>query len=201
MLPNGAKPSRRANVIAHVWGLALICLVFASCAPTKEAKGPGVCEHVYFVSSGFDDLERERIERANDRWNVLGTAQTCLAPGENVQGGVKRIEYQGPEWQELSRQFGGLNVLGVYRRATDSITIVSGLPLDTFELVALHELGHARGLAHVTGGPAVMNAGIGAASDFTVLDVAECQRVGACSGLVADQADAVGADVYVFVGL
>lgn len=167
----------------------LFALFVVACGATTDPSPPSPCGRTYSVSSVFSSDERAALEQANDRWAEIATAQFCLVDGDTSRKTIRRIPYQGTEWQEISRSFGGLNVLGVYRSNDDSITIVDSLPTDLFELVALHELGHAHGLGHVDA-PAIMHASIGTATDFTSNDMAECHRVGACPGLSQSDADA-----------
>ncbi|MBX3218907.1 MAG: matrixin family metalloprotease [Labilithrix sp.] len=169
----------------------VVALLAIACGATTAPSPPSPCDRTYSVSSDFSSDERTALERANERWAEIAVAQFCLVDGDASRKTIRRIPYGSAEWQELSRSFGGLNILGVYRGADDSITIVDSLALDLFELVALHELGHAYGLGHVDA-PAIMHAAIGTATDFTPNDMTECRRVGACPGL--SQSDAPDAD-------
>jgi hypothetical protein len=157
----------------------LLALVVLACGATSDPAPPSPCARTYFVSGAFSTDEHAALARANDRWTAIDVAPYCLVAREAPEHTIRRIPYQGGEWQEISRSFGGANVLGLYRGADDSITIVDSLSTDLFELVAVHELGHAHGLAHVDA-PAIMHATIGTATDFTPNDMAECRRVGAC---------------------
>lgn len=166
---------------------ALVVLVAACAAPVGESKQrpspPDHCDRVFVVDQAFTEEENIGLERAVARWNAIATEQFCLRPAEdgeiatNTQHGVYRIEYKSSYWETLSKQFGGANVLGVHYPSTDQIGIVGGMADN--ELIALHEFGHAHGLAH-TEAPSIMHASIGTASDFTPIDMAECRRVGAC---------------------
>jgi hypothetical protein len=146
------------------------------------------CDNVFYVTPEFPDAERAALARAVARWNKIAVKKFCLADKTSSNHDdahtVYRIQYRGPEWQEISKSFGGADVLGIYHscscRNDDRIGIVDVLGPDLFELVALHELGHAHGLAH-TPAPSIMHEGVGTANNFTDIDLAECRRVGACA--------------------
>ncbi len=169
--------------------LALAAFLFGACAEHHGAPLPPIpepppgCERTFVVSPAFLPEERDALERAVTRWNRVAIEQFCLTDGtgEAIEHGIFRIEYGGTYWKGLSAYFGGANILGVHFGESDQIGIVDTLGMDTFELVALHELGHAHGLAH-TPPPSIMAASVGSASDFTSIDMGECRRVGACDG-------------------
>jgi hypothetical protein len=136
--------------------------------------------------------------RAVDRWNAVAIEPFCLrdspTPGEaeKSEHGVFRMVRGSDFWKKMVESTGLPNVLGVHRGSTDQIIIVgTDGDTDLFELIALHEFGHAHGLRHV-GPPALLCSWVGSASDFTPNDMAECRRVGACegdSGEAAEPAD------------
>lgn len=169
--------------------VALVAFLAACAAPVEQLKPPhqgGSCDRTYIVSSDFPSQEKEALQRAADRWNEIASEQFCLAESNEAFGpettpsrGIFRIEHGGAFWKSLSDKNGGSDVIGVHFSERDQIAIVDSLSPADFELVALHELGHAHGLGHVAA-PAIMHASIGTASDFTSNDLAECQRVGAC---------------------
>ena len=159
-----------------------LCGLFCGCvSPTPLPPVVPGCDAVYAVLPGFANSERAGLVRANERWNAFGNKTYCLvdaAPGDSEHT-IRSIHYGGPEWQQVSKDFGGANILGLYIGKADNIVIVDSMSPDLFELVALHEFGHARGLDHVDA-PGIMHAGIGTATDFTSNDLLECVRVGAC---------------------
>lgn len=148
-------------------------------APTKSGS------REFVVSPEFTSKEREALERAASRWNSFATEKFYLRSAkdgewaEDSKHGIYRIPYLGDHWKRLSKNEHGQNVVGSYVRFNDQITIVDGLDIDFFELVAMHELGHAHGLDHAPA-PAVMHAVAGTSNNFTSNDLAECQHVGAC---------------------
>ena len=155
-----------------------------------DPPNPNGCDKTYLVAPGFSDDERAALNRANQRWNAIANRHFCLedAPSAADEHSIRRIPYQGPEWQAISKDFGGSNVLGVYTGRADNIVIIDGMTNSLFELVALHELGHAHGLGHVAS-PGIMHDSVGTANDFTPNDLAECSRVGACGESVVQPAE------------
>lgn len=167
--------------------LALTALLSACLIPDEKSLAPpdGTCR-TFVVAPEFTEAERAALERAVVRWNAIAIEPFCLrdgAPGEAevTDNGVFRVRYRSEYWQQISARLGGSDWWGVHFGArTHQIGIVDILGIDVFELVALHEFGHAHGLVH-TGPPAIMTPGVGGTFDFTEIDMAECRRVGACA--------------------
>lgn len=145
---------------------------------------PG-CDRVFYVSPAFTAAEQSALARAATRWNEIATEKFCTQVTNQIQERhwIYRIPYKGPAWQEISTRLKGADVLGVYYESGDRIGIIDGMNGGLFELVALHEFGHAHGLDH-TAKHAIMYVGSGTVTDFTPIDLAECRRVLAC---VADE--------------
>ncbi len=143
------------------------------------------CDRLFYVSRAFTATEQAALTRATTRWNEIASEKFCTQVVSEAQERhwIYRIPYKGPTWQEISDRLKGADVLGVYYGTTDRIGIVDGMNDGLFELVALHELGHAHGLDH-TARPAIMHGASGTTADFTPIDLAECRRVLAC---VADE--------------
>lgn len=168
---------------------ALAALVLVGCAsytdappspaPTPVPPASWGCDRAFAASADFLPGERAALERAAARWNEVAVEQFCVVDGDGQQlHGIWRIEVGSPEWQHITSTFGG-EFYGIHLGNTDRIGIVSGLEVSLFELVALHEFGHAHGLDH-TEPPSLMCSWVGSADDFTPIDIAECKRVGAC---------------------
>lgn len=186
------------NTVASVVFWVVLCLlVGAGCggnAPEHRDEadaGPaGPCDRTFLVSREFPLEERAALGRAVRRWNAIAIQQFCLEDaGEEIEPStaehaIFRIAYKGEYWKRVSESMGNVDFIGVYWGGPDVIGIVDSMPIDQFERVALHELGHAHGLSH-TDAPAIMHAYEGTASDFTDKDIAECKRVGACASDVA----------------
>jgi hypothetical protein len=164
--------------------VALVAFLVACAAPVKPPPF-SECDRLFVVSPAFPEDEQEALQHAVERWNEIAVEQFCLraaAPdevAEEITHGIFRIPYKGAYWQEISKQFGGANVLGIHIGDADRIGIVDSLDIRLFELVALHEFGHAHSLRH-TPAPSIMHSGVGTATDFTANDMAECHRVDAC---------------------
>lgn len=164
--------------------LAVVSFVGCKSHLVDYTPKPGVCR-TFIVAPEFTAEERAALASSVERWNDIAIEPFCLrdsaTPGEveSTLHGVFRIAYNGPYWQQLSKKFGGANVIGVHFGDTDQIGIVDTLGQPLFEAVAVHEFGHAHGLGH-TQPPSIMAAYAGSAYDFTENDLAECRRVGAC---------------------
>jgi len=155
----------------------LLLLVACSAAIRSPYDSDGGCGRTFHVSAAFTQGERAALESAVARWNEIADEQFCLDDGDgNDEHGVFRLE--GQELENLRADFKS-DVIGVFYHEGGRIGIVANLPLDVFEVVALHEFGHAHGLQH-TPPPSIMNAVVGTADDFTDNDLAECRRVSAC---------------------
>lgn len=151
---------------------------------TPKRTPPGECGRTFVVAPEFTADERHALESSVERWNNVAIERFCLrdakqGEAEQTTHGVFRIAYKSPYWEQLSKNFGGANLIGVHFGGSDQIGIVDALAPDVFEVVAVHEFGHARGLRHVSP-PAIMAAIAGSAFDFTDNDMSECRRVGAC---------------------
>lgn len=175
---------------------ALVAFGAACAAPTAEAPPSGLCGRVFVVSLDFTEEERAAINSAVIRWNEIAKERFCtrLATPEevpwNTRRGIFKIQYKGSYWQMLSEQHGGLDIWGIHFGRSDLIGIIDALSIDAFEVVALHEFGHAHGLNHIAA-PGIMHDSAGTATDFTPNDLAECVRVGAC---VARKEDSNGGE-------
>jgi hypothetical protein len=165
---------------------ALLWLALQGCAPDHLEppyhEGPhGRCDREYLVvPNEFTTDERASLERAVSRWNAIASEKFCLVDGGTHDGEhtISKVEVGSPEWESIAKDFSAA-VIGVYSSGTDNVIVMSGLGPETFEVVALHELGHAHGLDHVSP-PGIMSAQIDGSLDFMPNDLAECRRVGAC---------------------
>lgn len=172
------------NRIAAV--AALVVLVAACAVPLGKAEplspeDPDHCDRTFVVSAEFPDQEQAAIRRAANRWNQIAVEQFCVRPPEDsenpeeIEHGIFRMEVGGDVWKSL----GNPEIIGVHWYPGDRIAVVDNLDIGRFELVMLHEFGHAHSLSH-TQAPSIMHSSLGTATDFTSNDLAECQRVGAC---------------------
>jgi hypothetical protein len=171
--------------------LSLLFVVLFACVVPVDRGGPAPepepvsepnpdpCDSTFYVSDEFTDAEIAAIHRANARWNDYGIAQNCVEPrADETERAIYRLQHGSDQWRKMSKDFGG-EILGAFQGSSGSIWIVGDLEPELFELVALHEFGHARGLAHVDG-VGVMSPGVSGVYDFTGLDLEECRRVSAC---------------------
>jgi hypothetical protein len=135
--------------------VALIVLVFA-----PSCEGDYVdCE----IDSTFSGDEALEIQRAVDDWTVFASSRS------------PRVVDRG-EWLILTAPVPG-GWLGYAQGRRKLIRISPETPDNEVYAVALHELGHALGLGHVTKG--VMDKSK-QTIQFSDEDFAECQRAGAC---------------------
>lgn len=119
----------------------------------------------HFMVPGRADLEE--LNRAAVQWNRITTSGSCIDfVGTSSKGWriVRDTTSQG--WNGECE---------VWRKLV-TIADPPGGGISVFA-VALHELGHAIGLAHVERGVMMAEAVM---TDFTQDDIRECQSVGAC---------------------
>lgn len=131
---------------------ALLALTTMSCA-----QGDIDCE----IDSVFTQEQRSEITRAADTWNGLASR------------GVRIVD--DGEWLIVSAA--SPRGLGYAQGNRRLIRISPSTPDDQVYAVALHELGHALGLGHVSRG--VMDPDR-QTIEFSPEDMAECRRAGAC---------------------
>lgn len=170
--------------------LLLVAFLLVACGAFREkhvphyGPAPGTCDRVFVVSPDFDTDEVAALNRAVERWNYIATEQFCLSSGTGNERTVDHGIFK--TWRGTDEYNGWAKdepVIGLHWSGSDEIAIVGDLPIEDFELVALHELGHAHGLGH-TPPPSIMCAYIGTADDFTGIDLDACRAAGACPPLL-----------------
>jgi hypothetical protein len=157
--------------------VAFLACALSACGLSSmyELGAPARCRVVH-ASTAFPPEERAAVRRATERWNEIAIEQYCVVDGDGPNA-IRPIVWGDDEWTAISQAHGGAQIYGEYNGAR--IVVVTGLDAYLFEAVVLHELGHAHGLGHAPA-PAIMAAGAGTAYDFTMNDLDECIRVGAC---------------------
>lgn len=150
----------------------VLCLALVACAPALA----------FAVDPAFPASEQEEIRLAAETWNAVTVPEKRIS----VEGGQWTVQAIAPE--------GGWN--GITYRSRRVIQIHPQHPRATVYAVAMHEFGHALGLAHLCTSNAVgpessdrvcdVTASVGVMDpltvreDLTALDMAECRRVGSC---------------------
>jgi hypothetical protein len=133
------------------------------------------------VLPGFTADKRARLDSAVYKWNRVAKHPFCLKDGEAETSRIREVAFESDEYKAISASFNGYQIYGVYYPDKDEVVLMSNIVDDFFEAVAMHELGHSIGLAHIEA-PGIMFGGGGSPiPQFTDADMAECIRVGACN--------------------
>lgn len=135
--------------------LAFALLSAAACAAPTDEPGPAPLEADAALATSTGD--------AIAQWNTI--ARPWDGRGWRVALGTPPHNAAGWTFAE-----------------TKTIVVLPGQPARTLRITLLHEIGHARGLEHVSSG--VMQGGEGVSgpsvTEFSPEDLAECRRVDAC---------------------
>lgn len=137
--------------------VAAISMLLTACALTSCGSGDVDCE----IDAMFNTSQQSEIQRAGKDWNAFTTRAVTFS--------------NDGDWLIIPATV-PLG-LGLEQKQRRLIRISPSTPDDQVYAVALHELGHALGLRHVSQG--VMDP-VRQTIKFSDEDMAECRRAGAC---------------------
>ncbi len=163
-------------------GIAAAVAIFGCRSPdSPTCRDPVGTLHLAIDERAFSADDRAHLLSAIQRWNVFAGGPDVIAATFTAADGPCRI----------FREPLPSGMCGAHARTTGSIrltpncecvhTVAWPPEASCFESVAMHEMGHALGMAHLPDGQqGIMRAGLGA-WDFTEADRLECLRIGLCS--------------------
>lgn len=141
---------------------ATLLLLLAACIPAPQR--PATPEYAFTIESTFTADERTQIENAASQWNARTFPSMRITFRDDGKWRVEE-EPMSHGWNgEVSRN---------ERRMWIQPDPIGA----TVFAVAIHEFGHVLGLEHTSVG--VMDP-YHVTTEFSVEDMAECRRVGAC---------------------
>lgn len=144
--------------------LLLALMALTGCAP----------DHIVWAIDGsLSDEQRTAFYEACDDWNMVASRMQYVSEDDD---GDHRVFIRAADHMPVS------GADGAYVVASGTMYLRRDMSREDFKRIAMHEMGHALGLAmgpdHIPG-PALMDSHASSAT-ITPADIEECKRVGAC---------------------